>query len=407
MTPRVFRRWSILHTWTSLICTLFLLIICITGLPLVFRDEIGDWLSDSLPYAMSAENAPTVRLDTLTAVARQRYPGQIITSVFVDDDEPQVLIGMAPSWERYNADPGTGHALKFDAHTGAVLRDMGAPAQSGIGFLQLMLRLHVDLFAGLTGNLFLGVMGLSFVLAMISGLVLYAPFMKRLTFGTIRTGREKGRLAWLDLHNLSGVVLAVWMGVVGLTGVMNELSTPLFALWQRSDVQAMLRPWQGQPAVSPSELMSAEAAFHAAQAAVPDRLVVSAVFPGSRFGTPYHYFMWSKGRAPLTGRLFTPILVDARTGKVSAVVAMPWYLRALEVSRPLHFGDYGGTPLKILWVLFDLVTIVVLVTGLVLWFRKRSRRRLSSGTLSRAVSADPDDTLEPIGLPHTTREATR
>ena len=51
---------------------------------------------------------------------------------------------------------------------------------------------------------------------------------------------------------------------------------------------------------------------------------------------------------------------------------MPWYLRALEVSRPLHFGDYGGWPLKIIWALFDLVTIVVLGSGLYLWLSRRA-----------------------------------
>jgi hypothetical protein len=33
------------------------------------------------------------------------------------------------------------------------------------------------------------------------------------------------------------------------------------------------------------------------------------------------------------------VLVDAQTGVLAGVVVMPWYLRALEVSRPLHFGD--------------------------------------------------------------------
>lgn len=381
-----FRCWSAVHRWTSLMSMLFLLIICLTGLPLVFSEEIEDWLSDSLPYAVVAPDTPAVSLDGLTAAARQRYPDQIITSVFVDDDEPQVLIGMAPSWERYNSDPGTGHMLKFDAHTGAVLRDAGASVQSQIGFLSLMRHLHEDLFAGLSGNLFLSAMGLCFVMATVSGLVLYGPFMKRLAFGSIRTGRENRRLWWLDLHNLSGVVLAVWMGIVGVTGVMNELSTSLFALWQRSDVQTMLRPWQGQSPAGPSELIAVEAAFRVAQAAAPERLVTSAVFPGSRFSTPYHYFMWSKGKTPLTGRLFTPILVDARTGKVSAIVPMPWYLRALEVSRPLHFGDYGGMPLKIIWLLFDLGTIVVLVTGLMLWLGKR---RVSSNVRVRRALGHP------------------
>jgi uncharacterized iron-regulated membrane protein len=43
----------------------------------------------------------------------------------------------------------------------------------------------------------------------------------------------------------------------------------------------------------------------------------------------------------------------------------------LELSRPLHFGDYGGLPLKIIWGLFDVALIVVLVSGLYLWLSKR------------------------------------
>jgi uncharacterized iron-regulated membrane protein len=53
------------------------------------------------------------------------------------------------------------------------------------------------------------------------------------------------------------------------------------------------------------------------------------------------------------------------------VLEMPWYLRALELSRPLHFGDYGGIPLKVIWALLDIATIVVLVSGIYLWFPRR------------------------------------
>ena len=49
-------------------------------------------------------------------------------------------------------------------------------------------------------------------------------------------------------------------------------------------------------------------------------------------------------------------------------------MRVLEVSRPLHFGDYGGWPLKLLWALLDLLTISVLVTGLGLWWWRRRQR---------------------------------
>lgn len=75
------------------------------------------------------------------------------------------------------------------------------------------------------------------------------------------------------------------------------------------------------------------------------------------------------------------MLVDARTAQVTAAPALPWYLVMLLVSQPLHFGDYAGMPMQILWALLDVATIIVLVSGLVLWFRRRQlggRRRIGS-----------------------------
>ena len=77
------------------------------------------------------------------------------------------------------------------------------------------------------------------------------------------------------------------------------------------------------------------------------------VAPNSRIGSPRHYLVWTRGATPLTGRLYTPVLVDPESGQVTATPGLPWYLRALQVSRPLHFGDYGGLPLEIIWALFD------------------------------------------------------
>jgi uncharacterized iron-regulated membrane protein len=200
--------------------------------------------------------------------------------------------------------------------------------------------------------------------------VLYAPFMRKLEFGTVRRKRSQ-QTRWLDLHNLLGVVTVAWAFVVGATGVINELSTPLFGLWQMTDVKAILRPWQGMSPPPISELTSVNGALVTAQRAVPGMTITSVLYPGSPFGSPHHYVFWAKGNSPLRSRLFSPVLIDARSGALAMVVKMPWYLRALEISRPLHFGDYGGMPLRILWALLDVVTIVVLGSGLYLWLSRR------------------------------------
>jgi uncharacterized iron-regulated membrane protein len=197
--------------------------------------------------------------------------------------------------------------------------------------------------------------------------------MRRLDFGAVRSSHSS-RLRWLDLHNLMGIVVMAWLLVVGVTGIVNELSTPLFGLWQLTDVRATLAPLGGKPGLAESELISPQAAYDTVKATLPDMTATSVIFPGSPFGSPYHYLVWTKGKQPLTSRLFSPVLVDARSGAFVSAIAMPWYLRALEVSRPLHFGDYGGMPLKIIWGLFDLTAIIILVSGLHLWLSRRPSR---------------------------------
>jgi uncharacterized iron-regulated membrane protein len=391
MTRSAFRRWFWIHKWSSLVCTAFLLLLCLTGVPLIFREELGDLLDDSQPYAAVADTAPRVGIDTVLATSRAIFPGETVVYVFVDDDEPKIIVSMASSWQDYAANLKAAHWIKFDAHTGQVLKQSKPFDADGIGFLDVVFKLHKDLFAGLAGELFLGSMALLFVVALASGIAIYGPFMRRLAFATVRTDRSR-RVKWLDLHNLLGVVTLAWMLVVGLTGVVNELSTPLFALWQQTDVKAMLAPMRGRPVPSVSEMSSPEAAFETVKAAAPDMTATSILFPGSPFGSPYHYVVWTKGRQQLTSRLFSPFLIDARTGKLAASVAMPWYLRALEVSRPLHFGDYGGTPLKILWAILDFVAIGVLGSGLYLWIARgqspASRPEAESDlAASRAVPA--------------------
>lgn len=167
-----------------------------------------------------------------------------------------------------------------------------------------------------------------------------------------------------------GAVTIVWLLVVGFTGTMNTLAIPLYDLWRGQTLPVLLKPYQGQPVATASAI---DEAIAGVRQKLPGTFVTSVTMPTSgRFGSPQHVVVWTKGSTPLTARLFTPVLV-AMDGSLNVVVPeMPWYLRALQTSRPLHFGDYGGLPLKILWALLDVIAIIVLVSGIYLWFAKRS-----------------------------------
>jgi uncharacterized iron-regulated membrane protein len=231
-----------------------------------------------------------------------------------------------------------------------------------------LLKLHSDMFLGLGGTLFLGAMGLLLVAALVSGAVVYGPFMRKLDFGEVRRTRAH-TVKWLDLHNLLGIVSLTWVLAVAATGAMNTLAAPLFDLWRARELPRLLSEHQGKPL--PAKLSSVDEAVALARAVSPDMRLVSVVFPHSRFTSPRHYLVWTKGITPLRAHLFAPVMIDAETGKLAGVLTLPWYVRVLELSRPLHFGNYGGMPLKIIWALLDLVTIIVLGSGLYLWLGGR------------------------------------
>ncbi|MHC2630366.1 putative iron-regulated membrane protein [Bradyrhizobium liaoningense] len=53
------------------------------------------------------------------------------------------------------------------------------------------------------------------------------------------------------------------------------------------------------------------------------------------------------------------------------------------MSRPLHFGDYGGLPLKIIWALLDFAAIVVLASGVYLWLGRCKSPRITTRAQDR------------------------
>lgn len=367
MSTTSIRAWSMIHKWTSLVCTLFLLMLCLTGLPLIFHDEIDRLTDDTPRYGMpgvgSSAMAPgLLPLDTMLAKALAARPGEVPVFMAFDNEQPQMTITTAP----HPDSPASDMTIQlFDRSTG---KPMGHVAEDGV--MHFLLQLHTDMFLGLPGMLFLGAMGLLFLVAIISGVILYAPFMRKLDFGTLRVSRSR-RVKWLDYHNLIGIVALAWMTVVGATGVVNALATPIMQLWQQTELAEMTRLYDGKGDVPPERYSSIDGAMAEARRVLPDVNPQFIAFPGGAFSSKHHYALFFQGDTPLTQHILTPALIDAETGAFTDARPMPWYNQALSLSQPLHFGDYGGLPLKILWAALTLFTIVVLSSGIYLWIAKR------------------------------------
>lgn len=392
-SARAVRTWSWLHKWSSLVCTAFMLLLCITGLPLIFHHEIDHLLDEEISVPELPADTPHLSLDRILEIANAVHPDRIVQFSSPDDEG-------RPFWyatlTHTPAPTSDFKSVVVDARTGDIL----AQPRFDEGLMYVIFKLHVDLFAGFPGMLFLGFMGLLLMVAIVSGAVLYAPFMRKLDFGTVRRERST-RLKWLDLHNLIGIVTLVWALVVGATGVINAWADLLIRQWQGQQMNTLLAQYKGQPVIPQAERGPVQQALDVAMKAAPGNTLSFIAFPGTAFSSPRHYTFYLHGNEPLTSRLLQTVIVDARSSEVTAVPPIPWYITALKISQPLHFGDYAGMPMKILWALLDILTIVVLGSGLYLWLKKRREPQ----ALAEEAGAETGDELPAAVMARRTAES--
>ncbi len=377
------RRWYLVHKWTSIVCTAFLLMFCLTGLPLIFHHEIDD-LTRAPQVAENVEG--TANLDAIVEDALAQQAGWHVLFLSFDDEKPIVYASIGPTLD---ATAEEGKLLLYDARSGEPIH--APPFDEGV--MAFLLELHAHLLMGIPGQLFLGLVGVVFLVAVVSGVVVYAPFMRKLPFGTVRKDRSS-RVKWLDTHNMVGIVTLGWVAVVGLTGFIITMSVPIQGIWQMDELAEMAAPYEN--AAPPTKLSSVDDAVATVKDAIPDAKLSFIAWPGTDLSTRHHYMIALAGNTPLTERLISPTMVDAENGRLTDVRDMPWYVQMLFLSVPLHFGDYGGLPLKIIWALLDIAAIVVLVSGLYLWLGRRRvpiEQRLaelnSGGTLKPAKVLEP------------------
>ena len=108
MSPRAIRIWFLTHKWSSIVSTLFLLMLCVTGLPLIFHDEIDALTEDPPQYGLAGVGSSGVAegllpLDTILASALAQRPGEVPVFMAFDNDNPLMTVTTAPVRARLEA----------------------------------------------------------------------------------------------------------------------------------------------------------------------------------------------------------------------------------------------------------------------------------------------------------------
>lgn len=353
------RFWQF-HSWLGLIAGLGLIVIGLTGSLLVFHDEIEGVLH---PGLTRVEPLPVGRrpVSELVASANRQLPGYEIAGWLFHPDEPRhadllyVRKHGGVEWLISSVNPYTGEVLSN-------------PRNGDTTFTGWLLDLHYALLADHVGVLIAGLLATGLFLLGLSGTYLYRDFWK--TFLTFRWGRSR-RILFSDIHKFVGITSVAFNLILGFTGAYWNIPHAINDLFIHHDEEAEVAPAERLYASTlPWETLVADSAkripdFRANYISFPTLKEPSVTFHGSVPGF-------------LRGPYGSTVAYDAKTGafKNAADIRQggPW-ARIADTFTPLHYGTFGGIPVKILWTLGGLTPGVLAVTGFIMWRLRRPGSR--------------------------------
>jgi uncharacterized iron-regulated membrane protein len=392
------------HMWVGLILGILLAALGLSGSMLVYDEAIADFFSPP-PHATTA--GQPLPLSMIAGIARdtaaaQGAGGQL--QIILPDGVGEAIVvraggispmGNMPGMQREgakrprseggerrraerrdggNAAPGGGGRglqIFIDPVSGEVLGTRKAVLPPILTFAH---QLHGNfLMSRETGRPIVGWLGLAMCILGLSGLVLWWPKRGQWKYAFLVRSTAKGLRFHRELHAATGIWIFVVFMAVSVSGVV-------IAWPQTTGMNPPGFNPRTLPTVEPTEgrRLGATEAIIAARTAVPDLNPRSVTLP-ARADQPISVSYLAHGAVNAT------VLIDPYRGTVLAVRDQSQ--RFMAWMRPVHDGSNLGPVWRFLVFLSGLVPALFVVTGMIMWAKKR-KRRVPMTTLSEDLIND-------------------
>lgn len=374
MKAATLRNFLALHTWVGLLAGMALFIAFYAGAITVFQHELSDWNRRGAEAKVAAD--PIGRSQQLLDRLLKEHP-QAAESVYLvlpGEHGPQ------PSAYWYEFATDTSHRFTFDEDENKALRE----SLFGHTFVEFIYDLHFT--AGLPkpfGTYLFGVVCVLYGLALVSGVVIYAPgFFKDLF--ALRLGKNLKRL-WQDAHNAIGIlslpfhVIFAWSGAVLTIGLL--LLLPFQSLVYDGKLLSLVETdFYGAPQVPPANVpgptLPVRELLERASRAMPELQVegVSLTNIGDANAQATLYGVAEQRRLNQLGA----VVMKAGTGEVINTFAPKTMTPGMVMLRglqTLHYGNFGRDAVKWLYFVLGLAGAFLFYSGNLLWIESRRKRR--------------------------------
>jgi len=348
-----------IHSWLGLITGIFLLLLGISGSGLVFLKEIDESLhAELLTVKPTGKPLP---LDSFYLKIARSHP-KIKGIAWLN---PAAAPDRAYEFRLYQNDGKISTydlgMVSMNPYTGKVLRE-GNLKDFNTGFMHWLIQFHWSFQLGLPGLLMATVFGITMLISIITGLIIYRKYIwKVLTFRVGIKWKNQSTIA-SGLHRVVGVWALAFNLVIFFTGFWMNMFAFDPAYWQKQKSPCPANVLAKQPL---------EGLLQKAFEKMPDLIPLSVYMP-TQPGSDFKVSGTLKDQHPLF-QGGNSVSFDAGNGQLTAIKKFSeksLWAKTETSFFPLHTGNFGGIPVKILYVLIGLLPGLLSITGFMLWWRK-------------------------------------
>ncbi|MEO0435621.1 MAG: PepSY-associated TM helix domain-containing protein [Pseudomonadota bacterium] len=376
------KRVLALHGWSGTLLGLLLYVVIITGTISVFAAELGQWAAGREQAAAPLAPPLDSRLRELASSVDTKYQEELfvypmsdgaISAFFhahVEKDSGQV----AEKGVRFMLAPDDGSVLQRDEGFADELPDYAPSALA-----HFITELHINLHAPQPWGLFAtGLLGLSMLIAVISGILLHKHLIKELL---VNPRKNNFLLNRRDRHVLAGTWSLPFGFLLAFTGTFysfaGSVTLPVVAYVAfGGDQEKMIE------ALIASDLADSDtpAEIGNLDAMIADSMARSGAAPS-------YLFIQKWGRQDALVQIQNNVDEEKLTGQLHRYAgATGEHLglkplvgnepsignTVLALVAPLHFGNFAGLLSKIVWFSLGIAMCYVTLTGLQLWTARRA-----------------------------------
>jgi uncharacterized iron-regulated membrane protein len=363
-----------LHSWVGLTAGAFLAIIGLAGSIIVFRNELE---RAAMPRGVASTTTNhLVNLDVVAGEIAHLRPGGHIRRVRLPS-EGEPLVIQVESGDKLT------ERIAVDSASGGFLGTMRA------SWVDWMIDLHRNLLSGKQGRKAVGFAGVILFALSMSGILMWLTGPRKWRAWISVRRNAPTRRFHFELHRATGLWAFSFLAVTSFTGI--ELAFP-------NTFRGALTSLTGEPATvkaprsgNGGSLRPLEEYLSAGRSAMPDGSLVELRLPDTANGVVDLRFHRPGDLAPDGNHVYLEPS-SASVLMVDRLSARPLTARFLAAMAPIHYGEFGGIPIKALWAALGLLPALLFITGFVVW--RRPVKRKSSHSASEPDASE----LAPLSL---------